>query len=177
MEAIAGEKGLLDEYIASLKTQALKGDNADREHILENMEGISYFRPDDAIEDFQYHFKDNKNSEDYVRTSLGIPFTLTHDHLLEKIAKEAQKTVYTLSGFRKTLKVIRKLILKKDLNLSNYDTPQALLNRMASFHTNKPSIFQMEALKVFEVWKEKNEPKLILHLLNAINSMLRVGFQ
>ena len=175
VEAIAGEKSLLDEYIDSLKTQVLEGDNAVREHIIENMEGISYFRPDDAIEIFKIILK-NRNSQDFIRISFGIPFTLTHEHLLEKIAKEAQKTVYTLSGFRKTLKVIRKLIPQKDLNLSNYDSPQALLNRMTSFHTNKPSLFQMEALKVFEVWKEKNEPELILALLNAINSMLVLDF-
>ncbi len=175
VEAIAGKKGLLDEYIDSLKSQAFEGDNAVREHVLENMEGISYFRPDDAIEIFNI-ILDNPNTKDFVRTNLGIPFTLTHQHLLEKIAKEVQKTVYTLSGFRKTLKVIRKLIQKKDLNLSNYDTPQASLNRMASFHTNKPSIFQMEALKVFEVWKERNEPELILALLNALNSMLVLDF-
>lgn len=175
VEAIAGEKGLLDEYIDSLKTQAFEGDNAVREHILENMEGISYFRPDDAIDIFNI-ILDNPNPEDFVRVNLGIPFTLTHQHLLEKIAKEAQKTVYTLTGFRKTLNVIRKLIQKKDLNLTNYDTPQALLNRMTSFHTNKPSIFQMEALEVFESWKEKNEPELILALLNAINSMLVLDF-
>ncbi len=175
VEAIAGEKGLLDEYIDSLKTQAFEGDNAVREQVLENMEGISYFRPDDAIELFNI-ILDNPNTEDFVRVNLGIPFTLTHQHLLEKIAKEAQKTVYTLSGFRKTLKVIRKLIQKKGLNLSNYDTPQALLNRMASFHTNKPSVFQMEALKVFEVWKGKDEPELILALLNALNSMLVLDF-
>lgn len=175
VEAIAGEKSLLDEYIDSLKTQVLEGDNAVREHIIENMEGISYFRPDDAIEIFNV-ILDNPNSEDFVRVNLGIPFTLTHQHLLEKIAKEAQKTVYTLSGFRKTLEVIRKLILVENLNLDNYDSPQALLKRMASFHTNKPSVFQMEALKVFEVWKEKNEPELILALLNALNSILVLDF-
>ena len=175
VEAIAGEKSLLGKYVEHLQSDTREGDNAVREHILENMDGISYFRPDDAIEIFNIILK-YPNSEDYVRTSLGIPFTLTHQHLLEKIAKEAQKTVYTLSGFRKTLKVIRKLILQKDLNLSNYDTPQALLNRMASFHTNKPSIFQMEALEVFEVWKKKNELELILALLNALNSMLVLDF-
>ena len=175
VENIAGETSLLDEYIDSLKTQVFEGNNAVREHVLENMEGISYFRPDDAIEIFNI-ILDNPNTEDFVRVNLGIPFTLTHEHLLEKIAKEAQKTVFTLSGFRKTLKVIRKLIQKKDLNLFNYDTPQALLNRMTSFHTNKPSIFQMEALEVFEVWKEKDKPELILALLNSLNSMLVLDF-
>lgn len=175
VENIAGETNLLDEYIDSLKTQVLEGNNADRQHILENMEGISYFRPDDAIDIFNI-ILDNPNTEDFVRVNLGIPFTLTHQHLLEKIAKESQKTVYTLSGFRKTLKVIRKLVLIPNLNLINYDSPQALLNRMASFHTDKPSIFQMEALEVFESWKEKNEPELILALLNAISSMLVLDF-
>lgn len=175
VEAIAGKKGLLDEYIDSLKTQTFEGDNAVREHVLENMEGISYFRPDDAIEIFNI-ILDNPNTEDFVRGNLGIPFTLTHEHLLEKIAMKAQKTVYTLFGFRETLKVMPKLIQKKNLNISIYDTLQALLNRMTSFYTNKPSIFQMEVLEVFELWKEKNEPELILALLNAINSMIVLDF-
>ncbi|MYF55519.1 hypothetical protein F4225_07110 [Candidatus Poribacteria bacterium] len=34
----------------------------------------------------------------------------------------------------------------------------------------------MKALDVFEVWKEKNEPELILALLNALNSMLVLDF-
>ena len=175
VEAIAGGKSLLDEYVDDLQLRAREGDNEVRDHILENMEGISYFRPDDAIDIFNI-ILDNPNTEDFVRVNLGIPFTLTHQHLLEKIAKESQKTVYTLSGFRKTLKVIRKLVLIPNLNLINYDSPQALLNRMASFHTDKPSIFQMEALEVFESWKEKNEPELILALLNAISSMLVLDF-
>ena len=175
VENIAGETNLLDEYIDSLKTQVLEGNNADRQHILENMEGISYFRPDDAIDIFNL-ILDNPNTEDFVQVNLGIPFKLTHQHLLEKIAKEAQKTVYTLSGFCKTLKVIRKLVLIPNLNLINYDSPQALLNRMASFHTDKPSIYQMEAVEVFESWKEKDEPELIFALLNALNSMLVLDF-
>ena len=175
VEAIAGEKSLLDEYIASLKTQVSAGDNAVRENILEHMEGISYFRPDDAIEIFNI-ILDNPNSKDFVRVSLGLPFTLTHQHLSEKIAKEAQKTIYTLPGFRKTLKVIRKLILMPNLDVSNFDTPQALLQRMANFHTNKPSVFQMEVLEKFEVWKGKNEPELSSALLNALNSLLVLDF-
>ena len=176
VEAIVGEKSLLDEYVDSLKTQVSKGDNNDRKNVLEYLEGISYFRPDDAIDIFNI-ILDNPNPKDFVRTNFGIPFTLTHQHLLEKIAKEAQKTVYTLSGFRKTLKVIRKLIPEENLNLSNYDTPQALLSRMASFHTNKPSIFQMEALlKVFKIWKEEDNPELSLALLSAIDSLLKLDF-
>ena len=34
----------------------------------------------------------------------------------------------------------------------------------------------MEALEVFEVWKEKDEPERILALLNALNSMLVLDF-
>ncbi|MDE0086149.1 MAG: hypothetical protein OXU23_10585 [Candidatus Poribacteria bacterium] len=175
VEVIVGEKSLLDEYIDSLKTQVSKSDNAFREHIIENMECVSYFRPEDAIDIFNI-ILDNPNTKDFVRVNLGIPFTLTHQHLLEKIAKEAQKTVYTLSGFRKTLKVIRKLILKEHLNLSNYDSPQALLNRMASFHTNKPNVFQMEALDVFDEWKEEDIRPLGLALLSAIDSLLTLDF-
>ena len=175
VENIAGETELLNEHVDELKLRAQTGDNEVREHILENMEGISYFRPDDAIDIFNI-ILDNPNNKDFVRVNFGIPFTITHKHLLEKIVKEVQKTVYTLSGFCKTLKVIRKLILIPNLNLINYDSPQALLNRMASFHTDKPSIYQMEALEVFESWKEKDEPELILALLNALSSMLVLDF-
>ena len=94
--AIAGEKGLLDEYIDSLKTQAFEGDNAVREHVLENMEGISYFRPDDAIEIFNI-ILDNPNTEDFVRTNLGIPFTLTPSTSIRKNCKgSAENSLYTL---------------------------------------------------------------------------------
>ena len=175
VEVIEGENSLLDDYIASLKTQVLKGDNAVRENVLEKLEGISYFRPEDAIEIFNI-ILENPNPKDFVRTNFGIPFTLTHQHLLEKIAKEAQKTIYSLPGFSKTLKVIRKLILIPNLNLANFDSPQALLKRMASFHTNKPSIFQMKALDVFEVWKEEDNPELSLALLSAIDSLLTLDF-
>ena len=175
VEAIAGEKSLLDKYIDSLKTQVSEGDNNDRKNVLEHLEGISYFRPDDAIEIFNIILK-YPNSEDYVQTLLGRPFTLTHQNLLEKIAKEAQKTIYTLPGFRKTLDVIQELILKPNLDVSNFDTPQALLQRMASFHTNKPSVFQMEILEKFEVWKGKDKPELSLALLNALDSLLVLDF-
>ncbi len=176
VEDISGETKLLNEYVNDIQLLARTSDNAVRMLILLQMEGICYFRPDDAIEIFNIILDKPHSEATEVLDKFWGKFTVTHQALVEKITKEAQKTIYTLSGFRKTLKVIHKLILIPDLNLSNYDSPQALLNRMASFHTNKPSIFQMEALKVFEVWKEKNEPELILALLDAINSMLVLDF-
>ena len=52
VENVAGEGSLLDEHVASLKVKAREGDNFVRMDILEQMTGISYFRPDDAIEIF-----------------------------------------------------------------------------------------------------------------------------
>ena len=45
IEAIAGAGTLLEAHVASLKAQAREGDNALREQILDQMEGISYFPP------------------------------------------------------------------------------------------------------------------------------------
>ena len=174
-ENVTGDNSLLDVYVASLKSQARDGDNAVRESILEHIEGICYFRPDDATEIFNI-ILDNPNSEDYVRSALGVPFALTHQHLLEKIAKELRKTTYTLSGFRETLEIIKKLLLIEDLELPNYDSPQELLKRMAGFQTNKPGVFQDKVLETFEVWKEEDEPDLTLVLLNSLNSMLVLDF-
>ena len=97
MENVAGEGSLLDEHVASLKTQAREGDNFVRENILDQMEGISYFRPDDAIEIFNI-ILDNPN-EDYVKHYTGWTSKRTHQDVAKKVAKEAQKTVNTLSGF------------------------------------------------------------------------------
>lgn len=175
VENVTGDNSLLDVYVASLKRQARSGDNAVRESILEHIEGIYYFRPDDATEIFNI-ILDNPNSEDYVRFNLGVPFTLTHQHLLEKIAKESQKTIYTLSGFSETLAIIKKLLPKEDLEFPNYDSPQELLKRMAGFQTNKPGVFQDKILETFEMWKEEDEPYLTLVLLNSLNSLLVLDF-
>ncbi len=174
VENIAGEKGLLDKHVDSLKTRVRKGDNFVRRDILEQMEGISYFRPDDATEIFNIILDTPK--EDSVKDYTGWTSTRTHQDVVKRIAKEVQRTVNTLSGFMKTLEVVRKLLLIKDLKLPNYDSPQEFLKRMAGFQTSKPGIFQTKALEVFEVWKEKDEPKLSLALLNALDSLLVLDF-
>ena len=175
VENITGEKSLLDEHVASLKTQAREGDNFVRMDILEQMEGISYFRPDDAIEIFNAILK-NPNAEDAVKDYTGWTSKRTHQDVVKKIAKKAQKTVNTLSGFMKTLKIVRKLLLTKDLDLPNYDSPQELLKRMVGFQTSKPSVFQMRALEVFETWKTEDKPELSLALLNALDTLLMLDF-
>ncbi len=174
VENITGEKNLLDEHVDSLKTRVEEGDNVVREHILEQMEGISYFRPDDATEIFNIIFDNPK--EDYVRHYRGWTSIRTHQDLIKKVAKEVQKTVNTLSGFTKTLKIVRKLLLMGDLELPNHDSPQELLKRMAGFQTSKPSVFQTRVIESFEVWEKEDEPELSLALLNALDSLLVLDF-
>ena len=74
VENIAGEKSLLDEHVDSLKTQVREGDNFVRMNILEQMEGISYFRPDDAIDIFNIILDDPKEDcvKQYVISSFGL---------------------------------------------------------------------------------------------------------
>ena len=174
VENITGERSLLDEHVASLKIQAWEGDNAVREDILDQMEGISYFRPDDATDIFNIILDNPK--EDYIKHYTGWTSTRTHQDVAKKIAKEAQRTVNTLSGFMKTLEIVHKLLLMDDLGLPNHDSPQELLKRMAGFHTSKPSVFQTKALEVFEVWKTENKPELSLALLNALDTLLVLDF-
>ena len=174
VENITDEKSLLDEHVALLKTRAREGDNFARMDILEQMEGISYFRPDDAIDIFNIILDDPK--EDSTESYTAWTSTRTHQDVVKRIAKEVQKTVNTLSGFMKTLEVVRKLLLMGDLELPNHDSPQELLKRMTGFQTNKPNAFQMKALEVFEVWKTEDKPKLSLALLNALDSLLVLDF-
>ena len=174
VENIAGEKSLLDEHVDSLKTRVREGDNFVRMDILEQMEGISYFRPDDATDIFNIILDNPK--EDCVKQYTGWTSTRTQQDLVRKIAKEAQKTVNTLSGFTKTLEIIRKLLLMNDLELPNHDSPQELLKRMAGFRTSKPSTFQMKVLEVFETWKSEDKPELSLALLNALDTLLVLDF-
>ncbi len=174
VENIIGERSLLDEHVDSLKTRVREGDNFVRMDILEQMEGISYFRPDDAIDIFNIIFDDPK--EDAMEDYTAWTSTCTHQDVVKKIAKEAQKTVNTLPGFTKTLEIVRKLLLMEELELPNHDSPQELLKRMTGFQTSKPSAFQMKALEVFEVWKTENKPELSLALLNALDTLLVLDF-
>ncbi len=171
VENIAGEKSLLDEHVAFLKIQVKEGDNATREDILEQMEGISYFRADNAIEIFNI-ILDNPNSVDVKK---GL-FTLTHQKLVRKIANQTSKTGHTLLGFRQTLSLIQKLLLMKDLNLPRVDSPEALLTRAIGFQSNKSFVFQKEALEVFEAWQKEDKPELHLALLHALDSLLVLEF-
>ena len=174
VENITDEKSLLDEHVALLKTRAREGDNFARMNVLEQMEGISYFRPDDAIDIFNIILDDPK--EDSTDPYTAWTSTRTHQDVVKRIAKEVQKTVNTLSGFMKTLKVVRKLLLMDELELPNHNSPQELLKRMAGFQTSKPGVFQTKALEVFEVWKTEDKPKLSLVLLNALDSLLVLDF-
>ena len=86
IENITGKKSLLDEHVASLKTQTLEGNNAVRMNILDQMEGLCYFRPDDALEIFNIII-DNPNSKDTeIDDQLRGKCTLTHQVLAEAIA-------------------------------------------------------------------------------------------
>lgn len=174
VEVIADENSLLDAYVASLKDQVSEGNNAIRESVLDQMEGISYFRPDDAIEIFNIILDNSK--EDYVKHYTAWTSTRTHQDVVKKIAKEVQKTVHTLSGFMKTLEIVRELLLMEDLDLPNHDSPQELLKRMVGFQTSKPGVFQTKALEVFETWKTEDKPELSLALLNALDTLLVLDF-
>ena len=174
VENIAGEKSLLDEHVDFLRTRVREGDNFVRMDTLEQMEGISYFRPDDATEIFNI-ILDNP-TEDSVEHYTGWTSTRTHQDVVKKIAKETQKTVNTLSGFMKTLEIVEKLLLMDDLELPNHDSPQELLKRMTGFQTSKPGVFQTKVLEVFEVWKAEDKPELSLALLNALDSLLVLDF-
>lgn len=174
VENMTGEKSLLDEHVDSLKTRVREGDNFVRMDILEQMEGISYFRPDDAIDIFNIILDDLK--EDAMKHYTAWISTRTHQDVVKKIAKEAQKTVHTLPGFTKTLEIARKLLLMEDLELPNHDSPQELLKRMTGFQTSKPNAFQMKALEVFEVWKTEDKPELSMALLNALDTLLVLDF-
>ncbi len=174
VENIVGQRSLLDDHVASTKIQVREGDNAVREHILEQMEGISYFRPDDATDIFNIILDNPK--EDYVKQYAGWTSTRTHQDVVQQVAKEAQKTVNTLSGFIKTLEIVRKLLLMEGLELPNNDSPQELLKRMTGFHTSKPSVFQTKVLEGFEVWKTEDKPELSLALLNALDTLLVLDF-
>jgi hypothetical protein len=174
VENITGEKSLLDEHVDSLKTRVQEGDNFVRMDILEQMEGISYFRPDDAIDIFNIILDDPK--EDSMEHYTAWTSTRTHSDVVKKIAKEAQKTVNTFSGFTKTLEIVRRFLLVNDLDIPKHDSPQELLKRMADFQTGKPSIFQIKILEEFEKWKTEDKPKLSLALLNALDSLLVLDF-
>ena len=177
VEAIAGGKSLLDEYVDDLQLRAREGDNAIRMLILLQMEGICYFRPDDAITIFNIML-DNPNDEDAeVEDRFWGKFTVSHQALVEKITKQAHKTVYTLSGFSKTLEIIRKLLLIKNMDFSYGYRPESLLKDMTRFETGKSFVFQMEIIKVFEMWKNEDIPELSLLLLNALDSLLMLDFQ
>lgn len=174
VEHIVGQRSLLDDHVVSLKVQAMKGNNAVREDILEQIEGICYFRPDDATDIFNLILDNPK--KDFVKDYIGWTSTRTHQDVVKKVAKEAQKTINTLSGFIKTLEIVRKLLLMNDLELPNHNSPQELLKRMAGFHTSKPSVFQTKVLEAFEVWKTKDKPELSLALLNALDTLLVLDF-
>ena len=174
VENITDEKSLLDEHVALLKTRAREGDNFARMNVLEQMEGISYFRPDDAIDIFNIILDDPK--EDSTDPYTAWTSTRTHQDVVKRIAKEVQKTVNTLSGFMKTLEIVRGLLLIDGLELPNHDSPQELLKRMTGFQTSKPGVFQTKALEVFKVWKTKDKPELNLVILNALDSLLVLDF-
>lgn len=174
VENITGERSLLDEHVDSLKTRVREGDNFVRMDILEQMEGISYFRPDDAIDIFNIIFDDPK--EDAMEDYTAWTSTRTHQDVVKKIAKEAQRTVNTLSGFMKTLEIVRKLLLMEELELPNHDSPQELLKRMSGFQTSKPNAFQIKAVEVFETWQTEDKPELSMALLNALDTLLVLDF-
>ena len=176
VENITDEKNLLDEHVALLKTRAREGDNFARMNVLEQMEGISYFRPDDAIDIFNIII-DNPNREDVeITNGLWGKSTLTHRSLLQKIARETRRTVYTLSGFCKTLEIIRRLLLMQDLGLPHHYSPASILTEITRFQTDKSFTFQAKALEVFETWKGEDKPELRIPLLNALNSLLVLEF-
>ena len=172
VEDIADKSSLLDEHVARLQTQVREGDNAVRMDILTQMEGISYFRPDDAVGIFNT-ILDNPNDED---AQSGI-FTARHPELVRRIAREARKTIHTLSGFGKTLKLIRKLFLMEKVDMLLMDSPENLLTEMTRFQTDKIFAFQMQAIETFATWKREDKQELSLPMLDALESLLALDFR
>lgn len=171
VESVAGESSLLDEHVAWLRAQVREGDNATRMGILTYMEGISYFRPDDAVEIFNI-ILDNPNDED---TQSGI-FIVKHPELACRIAREARKTIHTLSGFGKTLGIIQKLLLMDNMAIQRVDSPENLLTEMTRFQTGKIFAYQMHALETFAAWQTEDKLELSLPMLAALESLLVLDF-
>ena len=177
VENIVGETNLLDEYVNDIQLLARTSDNAVRMLILLQMEGICYFRPDDAIEIFNIILDKPHSEATEVVDKFWGKFSVTHQALVEKISKEAQKTIYTLSGFRGTLKVIRRLFLMENMDSLYAIRPESLLKDMVRFRTGKSFVFQEETLEAFEMWKNEDISKLSIALLNALDSLLIMDFQ
>ncbi len=176
IEDITGKTTLLDEYVAHLQFSAQIGDNSVRMIILTQVESICYFRPDDAIEIFNIII-DNPNKENAEEEDeFWGKFTVTHQHLIGKIVEQVHKTIYTLSGFSKTLEVIRKLFLMTDIAFTSVNSPEAILTKMTRFEISKPFAFQNKALEVFEAWKKEDKPELTLLLLNSLDSIIVLDF-
>ena len=172
VEDVADESSLLDEHVAGLRARVREGDNAVRMDILTQMKGISYFRPDDAVGIFNV-ILDNPNDED---AQSGI-FTVKHPGLVRQIAREARKTVHTLSGFGKTLKLIRKLFLMENVDILRMDSPENLLTEMTRFQTGKIFAFQVQALETFAAWEIEDKQELSLPMLDALESLLVLDFR
>ena len=177
IENIAGEKSLLDEHVTSLKTQAREGDNAIRMNILEQMEGICYFRPDDAIGIFNIII-DNPNSKNTeIDDQLRGKCILTHQELAETIVQEAQKIGnYTLSRFRKMLEITRKIIHTKNVEPLSYNSSARLLTELTCFRIDKSLLYQQEVLTAFKEWEKEDKQYLSLLLIHALNSLFKLDF-
>ncbi len=178
LENITNEKSLLDEYVASLKAQTREGDNTFRIDVLEQMEGICYFRPDDAIDIFNI-IMDTPNDEDseFIENR-NDGYMLTHQVLTRVIAEKLnQISNYTLQSFRKTLEIIRKLILADNkLELPFYESQAKLLTELTRFQIGKSLLYQQEVLKVFEEWRKEDERNLSLLMLGSLNSLFELHY-
>ena len=95
VENIAGQKSLLDEHIDSLKIQTREGDNFVRMDILEQMEGISYFRPDDATEIFNIILDNPKEDSDGALYGVDI-YTDPSRRGEENCQRSTENCQYTL---------------------------------------------------------------------------------
>jgi hypothetical protein len=144
--------------------------------ILLQMEGVCYFRPDDAIDIFNIIIDEPNDKDTEVEYEPWGKFTQTHQSLLEKIVEQARKSIYTLSGFDKTLEIIRKLFLKTDTIFSSVNSPEAILKEMVRFEISKPFTFQHKVLEVFQAWQKEDNPTLSLVLLDALDSFLVLDF-
>ncbi|MFC1718881.1 hypothetical protein ACFL6S_34840, partial [Candidatus Poribacteria bacterium] len=175
-EHITGSKSLLDLFVLDIKSQSQHGNNLVRYNIVNSIEGLCYFRPMDALEIFNT-ILDNPNTEDHIQKDKFFgEYRITHLFIIQKVAKEIRKTIYTLNGYVETLNTIRKLLLLEEPTFQHSDSPAQLLKDMLNYQTGKSFIFHHEALDLLGKWGKEDTKQLSIPVLDALKSLFAVEF-
>ncbi len=173
---------LLGQKLEEMLRIVREGNNQDRITILEWLENVAYFRPDDILAILAIIINDPEKPTEYYQDRLWGRFEVTQVMVLSKTVELLEHTIYR-GDLKNAIDYLYKLTIyhpENDAYNPVREKAQKALHDLAEYKPRKPYGIQLVLLDEITKWIEKcpeNDLIWIVDILQALLKMVYMGVE